>query len=74
MLIPIVTTDEVPGREISETWGPRGLLAGIGETFQDAVDDLERTAEHLEADAIVALRFAANETETIAYGTAVKLA
>lgn len=85
----IVTTDDVPGREIAETLG---LASGWGEASRysrseesrhersrkAAFASITEEAEEMGADAVVALRFSFSVSEDghhtfFAFGTAVKL-
>ena len=85
----IVTTDDVPGREIAETlglasgWGSETPYSGREGSYHvrsrdAALAALAEEAEEMGADAIVALRIAASDSaggscNFFACGTAVKL-
>lgn len=86
----IVTTDDVPGREIKKTlglasgWGEAGRYGRDEESRHErsrkaAFASLAAEAEEMGADAVVALRFSFSVSEDghytfYAFGTAVKLA
>ncbi len=86
----IVTTDDVPGREIAETlglasgWGSGTPYSGREGSYHvrsrdAALAALTKEAEEMGADAVVALRFsvadsAGGSCNSFAFGTAVKLA